>query len=300
MLIHTNRLRRARKGTLSGLRASSRVLSLAASAVVLASVVAGCSTARVPVAAKHVGVASASAGRAARVVTEKVCVDATTSSVLSFAPGVVRDLEAAVAEWAPPPPPRSPSKAVAARPGLDLYLRQVTTHSFATSRPAPELVIPATPYLAAPPGIYDPSLATDQVAWAAKERRWASAVTAAHAAAVAAVATLRKFRLDQLPSNMSAISGCLAALAGEGVQNRSVRMLLASDLEENEPAVTADYAGASILIDQSCPVNIESSCRALAGSWTARLRAQGAGRVAIVRADAAAAAIESWVLGGRA
>lgn len=232
-------------------------------------------------------------------VTEKVCIDATISSDPGFAEGVRNDVVDSLAAWAPALPSKPPISAVAETPGLNLFVRQVTTDSYATNQPALDLQIPGTPALQAPPNIDDPNLATDQVAWAEQEQRWASAVKAARAAEAGEVAALRGYRLKDTVGNWSAISGCIAALADEGVQNASVRMVVASDLEENRPPVSADYAGASFLIDQSCPPNGEASCTALAKRWTARLHRQGAGAMTVIRADAATQAISSWLLGAR-
>ena len=124
------------------------------------------------------------------------------------------------------------------------------------------------------------------------------AVKAAQGAATAAVDKLRSYRLEDTRGNYSAISACVAALAQEGVENASVRFLLASDLEENRRPVTAAYQGAPFLIDQSCP-DSAAACAARAKRWKVRLRRQGAGPVSFVRADAATAAIKSWLLGGR-
>ncbi|MDA8062047.1 MAG: hypothetical protein M0T80_06370 [Actinomycetota bacterium] len=231
-------------------------------------------------------------------IVDKVCVDATLSSNPSFSRDVMAELEGVVLRWAPSPPAGLPTGAVPARPGLEFYVHQVTSDSFSTTQPSPEVTVPATPALPAPPGALDPNLATAEVTWASEEARWRKAVGVAHAAALAGVAMLRNFKLDDKVGNFSAISGCLAALADEGPQDPEVRMVLASDLEENEPAVKANYGGARIIIDQNCPMSIPAAaCQQLARSWTARLERQGAGSVVVVPANTAAGPLTSF-LGG--
>ena len=67
------------------------------------------------------------------------------------------------------------------------------------------------------------------------------------------MAALKSYPLDHNAGNWSAISGCTAALAGEGTQNASTRMLLASDLQENRPPVTANYAAPRCSLIRTAP-----------------------------------------------
>lgn len=231
-------------------------------------------------------------------VTAKACIDATASSDPEFADGVRQALVSAVATWVPPLPSGAPSTAEAAVPALTLWVRQVLTNSYSTQSPSLDLEISAVQPLPAPPQLSDPNLATDQLTWASREHAWRSATTQALEQEANAVAALRSYPLDHNARNWSAISGCTAALAGEGTQNASTRMLLASDLQENRPPVTANYAGAAILIDQNCPWTAQS-CTSTAASWTARFYRQGIGSVAVVRADGAKQAIHNWLLGGQ-
>jgi hypothetical protein len=240
-------------------------------------------------ATKHLSVVS---------VTAKACIDATASSDRQFAGGVRRDLEIALSGWVPPLPTGVPTTAEAGVPGLTLWVRQVLTDSYSTQSPSLDLQISAVPALPAPPSLTDPNLATDQLSWASREQVWRSGIEQALRQEAAAVAALKSYLLDHNVGNWSAISGCAAALAGEGSQNPSTRMLLASDLQENRPPVPANYAGAAMLIDENCPSTAQS-CTRRGASWTARFRRQGMGRVAIVRADAATQEIDNWLLGGR-
>src|SRR6185437_16930903 len=122
-----------------------------------------------------------------------------------------------------------PSTAEPAVPPLTLWVRQVLTSSYATQTPSLDLQIPAISALPAPPALTDPNLATDQLAWASREQTWRDDVKQALEQEAAAVAALKSYPLDHRAGNWSAISGCTAALAGEGTQNVSTRMLLASD-----------------------------------------------------------------------
>lgn len=230
-------------------------------------------------------------------ILDKVCVDPTSSSPISFASGVLQAVAEAVSNRVPAPPATQPTRKMPPVRPLQLWVRQVGTHSFATDQPVLDLTISGVPALPAPPGITDPNLVNDELRWAEKhEQPWMRDLRAARAQQQAAVEAIRRYPLHTLHS-MSAISGCLAALADSGPQSRSVRMILASDLVENEPPATADYAGAAILIVQSCPGGSEQQCAARAASWTARLRKQGAGSVSVVRADAATGCIQQWIQG---
>ena len=231
-------------------------------------------------------------------VTAKVCIDATASSNNQFASGVRRDLAGALTAWVPQLPSGTPTTAEPGVPTLTLWVRQVLTDSYSTQSPSLDLQIAAVPALPAPPQLSDPNLASDQLAWAAREHAWRDAVTQALKQEAAAVAALKSYPLDHSAGNWSAISGCTAALADQGTQNASTRMLLASDLQENRPAVRANYGGATMLIDQNCPWTAQA-CASSAASWMARFRRQGIGPVAVVRADGAAQAIQNWLLGGR-
>ncbi len=230
---------------------------------------------------------------------EKFCIDPTRSSSVNFAPEVVQAIASSIGTWAAAPSSRQPTVAVRPIPSLSAWIRTVGTNSFGTDSQSLEVQIPGIPGLPAPPSIDDPTLATDQVTWANSEAQWAAAVRVAHIAASLAAAQIRNLKLNQSPYNMSAIWQCMAALAGSGPQNPPTRMTLASDLQNNEPAIAANYAGSPILIVQSCPSDADASCVPLAASWTARLKSQGAGPISFVRADAAAQAIQSWILGER-
>ncbi len=249
-------------------------------------------------ASKH-GEAAPAIARSAATATAKVCIDPTRSSDAEFAIGVREALATALSHWAPSLPAGSPTTAVGAVPALSLFVRQVSTDSYSTENPVLDLEIPGIPALPAPPKITDPNLATDQLKWASGEQRWQNAVQNALKVESAEVTRLKSYPLDHSAGNYSAISGCTAALADQGVQDTSVRMLAASDLEEDRPAVGANYAGASMLIDVNCPFGRASSCTGRVSSWTTRLRREGMGPVTTVRADAAARTIESWLLGAR-
>lgn len=233
--------------------------------------------------------------RSPTMVTVKVCEDPTTSSSPTFIAQFVEELTTDIRSWAPPSPTSPPSAAVPARPGLVLWVRTVGTYAYATNQESVEVEVPAIPALAAPPKLSDPSLAVDQVAWAKREAAWASDVQAARAAANKAAATVAGIPLDESSTNMSAIWQCMAALAGSGTQDAATRMILASDLQNNEPSISASYQASSILIDQSCPADAIESCAPLAQRWVTQLRARGSGPVTVVRADAAAKAVEQWL-----
>lgn len=230
--------------------------------------------------------------------TAKACLDATASSDREFADGVRQALVSAVATWVPALPAGAPTTAEPAVPALTLWVRQVLTNSYSTQSPSLDLEIPAVPALPAPPNLNDPNLANDQLTWASREHAWRDGVEQALKQEAAAVAALRGYPLDHNERNWSAISGCTAALAGDGTQDSSTRMLLASDLQENRTPVTADYNGAAMLIDQNCPWTAQS-CTSRSASWAARFHRQGMGAVAVVRADGATQAIHNWLLGGQ-
>jgi hypothetical protein len=219
------------------------------------------------------------------------CVDQTTSSDSAFASMVLSEVADAVSEWTGP---QSSSGEVAPRPALDLTLRPVSTHSSATDQQAVHVAVPAVPGLKAPPPLDDTNYAVDKLAWDEAANIRAAAWQAANQESATGTAALRGLPLDH--NTNSAISGCLAAAAASTPSTATRRLLLASDLQENKAAVTGVYSGSPLLLVQSCPAGSEAGCPALARDWTARLTAQGAGPVEIVRADAATAAIKKWVM----
>jgi len=225
----------------------------------------------------------------------KVCLDGTTSSAPAFAQGIRADLVAALNELAQGTWGATPTAQVPARPGLQLWLQTVTTHSFADDgQPEVYITIPGVPALPAPPAYTDPNFAADELTWAKAEASWAKAVAAARAAGAKAANQLRSVTLDQGGDQFSAIWACMAALADTGPQGPDVKMLLASDGINNEPPVTASYAGAPVMFVVNCAWGSELGCPSRAAAWVTGLRRQGSGPVTVVRADWARPAIDAW------
>lgn len=220
------------------------------------------------------------------------CVDQTASSASSFAPDVLDELADAVASW---PGPQAGGDGLPPRPALDLTLRTVSTHSSATDQQQLHVVVSEVPGLKPPPGVEDVDYAQDKQAWDEAANTRLDAWRRANRDATKNAPALRTLAGTLDRKTTSEISGCLAAAAASSPTTPTRRLLLASDLRENETRLPGSYGGSPVLVVQSCPRGTETGCAALAGTWSARLVAEGAGHVQTMRADAASAALNEWM-----
>ncbi len=211
-----------------------------------------------------------------------VCLDGTASTQPTFVKNITSALGAQLAQIIAIPSKTLPNSAQPGFSGLRLLVRPVTTTSFATSSPYLDLTIPSVSPLSAPPSATDPTYAQDFVTWTTDEGKWAAALAAAHAAALAADATVLNFNVAEPANVNSAIYGCVSALSNISPGSP---ILLASDLENNEPPILTNLDKSSVTIIQSCPPATEYGCSTLATAFVKTLHRMNAGRVSVVRPE---------------
>jgi hypothetical protein len=263
-------------------------------AVATAALVAGCGGTGGPSAPDNLSTTSSQPGttRPADVDVRKLMIDPTKSSAAAFATNVLTAVaEDLVRRY--PVPSAEPKDAQPAVRGLDLFVRTVSTHCYSTTAQSLEQRVPAVRALAPPPALDDQNLAQDELDWTQDAIAWREAATQASSIAVQVADELRHLQLERNTS--SAISACFAALANSGPQDPDVTTLAATDLQNNQPEITANLRGGPVVVIQSCPANADLACQSLASKWIAELKHQGSGPVTIVRADAASSAIAQWL-----
>ena len=171
--------------------------------------------------------------------------------------------------------------------GLNLQLRQVLTNSFSSSAPSVTVAIPPVPGLKPRLDVNDPNFTTDDPSWVAARKQNEILIADARQAARKGSRDIQTYRL--LEQN-SEITGCLSALAAT-VEGAKRAFILASDLEQTEPAqVAGDLQGTDILVVQPCGGNA-SECTALATSWRSALKGRGAGLVTFIRPEDSSVAV---------
>ena len=236
------------------------------------------------------------------------CIDATGSIVSSFAPAIRDDLARAVAGLAPAAgtlptntldgqgPVTEPG------PGVDLTVRQVDTNSF-SSAPDPSylrnVTVPAVPGLAEQrpdPGAQD--YLSQLRNWTAGYDTVAAARQAARAAATSAAASIAGMPFDRLGN--SAISACISGLLTTVPRRGTHSYLLASDLEENmAPQLAGTFAGAPLVIIQTCDSGNAAFCLQLRQSFTQEMLGWDVGQITVVRPEDAMTAIALWIRTGQ-
>ncbi|HUA28492.1 MAG TPA: hypothetical protein VMC03_06375 [Streptosporangiaceae bacterium] len=230
------------------------------------------------------------------------CIDPTLSIVQSFAPAIRQDLAAAVGGLAPRTGPPSTGGATAPLPAVSLLVRQVDTTSFSSS-PGPytaNVAVPGVPGLtAARPGPSDPNYASDLNTWSQAATRITDDRKAAASAAASAGQAVAAMPLDQNPVSDSAISACVSALLVNVPPGGRHSYLLASDLEENEPAqLEGSFGGAPLVIVQTCDSGDVSTCQGLLQHFEALLHRLDVGPVTVIRPEDAGADIAQWIRTG--
>jgi hypothetical protein len=250
------------------------------------------------------GRAVASPVSPAGALTLGACIDPTASIVRSFAPSVRADLAEAVGALAPPPG-RLPTNTITGGPvtvpqaGVNLTVRQITTNSY-TSNPGPYMAAVTVPGVAGlasrpQPGIQD--YVSRLRVWTAGYDSVAAARTAARNAAATGAGAIAGMPLDR--KGWSGISACISGLLTTVPASGTHSYLLASDLQEDvTPQLAGSFNGAPLVIIQTCDTGKAAHCQALLDRFTATMRRLGAGRITIIRPEAAAAAIGQWVRTG--
>jgi hypothetical protein len=235
------------------------------------------------------------------------CIDPTASIVSSFAPAIRSDLAQAVAGLAPPAG-QVPTNTLSGQgpvttpqPGVNLTVRQVDTSSL-SSVPGPYIrtvVIPPVPGLVQQrpePGPQD--YLTQLRTWTAGYQAVVSARQGARNAAAAGAASIAGMPLDTV--GWSAISACISGLLTTVPRGGLHSYLLASDLEENmAPQLAGSFAGAPLIIIQTCDTGNATYCQQLLDGFTRTMRRLDVGPITVVRPENAAAAITQWIRTGQ-
>jgi hypothetical protein len=252
--------------------------------------------------------AASGATSPATALTLGACIDPTGSIVSSFAPAIRDDLAQAVAGLAPPAGTlptntlggRGP--VTAPQPGVSLTVRQVDTDSF-SSAPDPAymrtVAIPAVPGLAEQRPSPGPEDYPKQLRnWTAGYQTVSAARQAARTAATSGAATIAGMSLDRL--GHSAISACVSALLTTVPLGGSHSYLIASDLEENmSPQLAGSFAGAPLIIIQTCDTGDQAYCQGLLERFTQTMHRLGVGSITVVRPENALTAITQWIRTGQ-
>jgi hypothetical protein len=213
-----------------------------------------------------------------------VCIDPSSSTVADFADSVRGILADTVANWGPPPPAATVTTALDPRPGLELQLRTVATNSYGTQNPHTTVSIQAVPGLAARPDVQDPGFSQEDPVWGKSRDEVVAGAQVAGQEARHGAEAIRVHPLDT--SQSSEIAGCVSALA-QTLPEGPRRLLLASDLEQNEPPqVSGDLADTRVLVIQPCAGDA-ARCAALKDQWERELTARGAPEVRFVRPEQA-------------
>jgi hypothetical protein len=237
--------------------------------------------------------------------SEGACIDPTTSTVSSFSTDIRSDLARAVAGLAPsgtlPTRAEGTGPLSQPQPRVDLWIRQVDTHSASTIRTeyATTVSIPGVLGLAQhqpTPGASD--YVTQMGSWSQSYQDVQQSRTTAAAAATDASRTIASLPLDQNPDVYSAISACISGLLGTVPSTGRQSYLIASDLEENEaPQLAGSFRGAPLLVIQACDSGNLSGCQQRLSTFEREMRQLDVGPVTVVRPENASQAIAQWVRG---
>jgi hypothetical protein len=221
-----------------------------------------------------------------------VCIDPSASTIPDFAQSVRNLLADTVANWGPPPPAATTTTALEPRPGLELELRSVATNSYGSQNPYTAVSIQGVPGLAARPDVRDPGFSEEDPVWGtARDEVVAGAQTADQEAREGA----DKIRAHPLETSQSSeIAGCVSALA-ETLPKGSRGLVLASDLEQNEPPqVGGDLADTRVLVIQPCGGDA-ARCAQLQDQWQRELSARGAPEVRFIRPERALSELPTFL-----
>lgn len=224
-----------------------------------------------------------------------VCIDPTLSSVPGFSRSALRLVRGIVGTWASPPP-HNLSAGAPFQPGLNLEIRQVATNSYATTNPYTMVQIVGVPGLKPRPGPTSDGFLADDPAWQHAAARVTAKAVAARRQARAGATQVGAIPLNDKPGVYSEIAGCVTALGQTLPTGSSRRIVLFSDLEQNEPPEAGHYlARTRLLIVQACDSGNAAGCAALQQKWRRWLGAEGATSVQFVRPEQAQSAVPAFV-----
>jgi hypothetical protein len=99
----------------------------------------------------------------------------------------------------------------------------------------------------------------------------------------------------------SAIYACIGALAAQlaPAHGPGTRLIVFSDMENNEPATGLSLDGDAVMIVGSCPPQVSTTCPQRFADAQAYLIQHGASSVGLIRSDAVTpAAIDQFLEGG--
>ena len=259
---------------------------LTAVAVGTAVAISACGTQTTPV-VSTVGGAARQAPPGNAVPTREVgnCMDGTSSSAGYYAPRIQAMLAEAVAAWASHPL-ADPGAGAPAQLGLHFVLRSVTTTSYSTDGPSVDGTIPPVRALAPQPSPADSSFDADIHAWTQALPGWKQTQSGAAAAATQLSAQVRQYAVAR--NTWSAIYSCVSAAARQlgPAQGADTRLAVISDMQNNEPVVGLNLAGAGVLMVTICPANVSTGCPQRFAAARSYLMRRGASSVQIVSADA--------------
>lgn len=266
----------------------ARKSSAALTAVVgvMAVAISACGTQTTPTAITSAGAGQPSSGQV--VATRQVgnCLDGTSSSASHYAPRIQAVLAEAVAAWAARPS-ANPSGGVPAQFGLHFVLRSVTTSSYSTDGLSVDDTIPPVKALAPQPSpTADPSFDADIHTWTRALPGWKQTASSAAAAAAQLSAKVRQYPVAR--NTWSAIYSCVSAAVQQlgPAQGANTRLAVISDMQNNEPVVGLNLAGAEVLMVTICPANVSTGCPQRFATARSYLMRHGASSVQIVSVDA--------------
>lgn len=214
-----------------------------------------------------------------------VCIDGTSSSAAHYATDFKAQVAAAVSGWVAAPP-ASPSAGVPGQPGLHLVLRSVTTQSYSTDDKSVHETIPAVPAIAPQPtptrSDYNDALRS----WLDGKPAWERKANAAVAQARKVAGEVRGYRVAR--HTYSGIWSCLSGAASElgDVQGGRMRLVVLSDMENNEAIVGLSLARAHVLLVTVCPSHASTGCPRRFAKARSLLLKHGASSVREISADA--------------
>lgn len=227
--------------------------------------------------------------------TEEIgfCLDPTLSTAPAFAHDTQQLVAGIVAGWAARAQAVQSTAASAPQPGLDLWMRQVTTNSYDTSNTDLHVQIGAVPGLTARLAATSPDFLADDPAWVAARTTVRTDAAAALRSAIWAAGEIRSWPLATLGN--SDIAGCESALA-QTVPTPN-RIIVASDLEQNEPPqIAGDLHHTQVLVIQPCN-GTASACTGLAARFRTLLARRGARSITGIRPEQAASVLPGFMRG---
>lgn len=264
----------------------------AAAAALIAAAVSGCGIAgaltgapATPVGGTEAAPVGSAAGAAEPTVQAGICVDGTGSLAAYYATRFKEQVAAAVSGWAAVPP-ANPSGGVPGQPGLHLVLRSVTTSSYSDDGTSVSDTIPPVPAIAPEPGPGDANYNDDLRAWLAAKPGWQRQATAAVTKARAVAGEVRSYPVAR--NTYSAIYSCLSGAARElgQVPGASMRLVIMSDFQNNEPVVSLSLSAARVLLVTVCSSYDSTSCPQRFAYARSFVLKHGASQVEEVSADA--------------